>query len=475
MQIAQPAVDPTAARTLSMPSEDQLLAALVDRVTNGLCPEEFQLARQLGFEGYVEYHLTPNLIDDSALDAKLVGLGSLNLSAGQLLAAYGELGIVPLLELRQAAVLRAAFSKRQLFERVVELFSDHFNVYHQAGLCTLLKTVDDREVIRAHALGRFPELLVASARSAAMSVYLDNYANTVLGAQENYARELMELHTLGVDGGYTEDDVKNVARAFTGWTFDTTPGPGFGDFKFTWLLHDQGEKTVLGVDLPEFGGLSDGSQVLAILAGHDSTARNVAGKLCRWFLGYDVPPAIVERVAEVYHSSGGDLREMVRATLRPEHFLRVKPWEQPKLKRPLHFAASLLRAAGIEVQSTYLMTEGLRRMGQVPYDWSPPNGYPDSLGAWGSSLLPRWEFASNLLAGVYLGCSFDPDAFLVAIGNPPKSQLASAIDERLTGGRSPSSEVALVQRYVDDFTLLTGFLVREAVALAASMPHFQLY
>jgi len=475
MQIAQPAVDPTAARTLSVPSEDQLLIALVDRVTNGYSSQELNLARQLGYEGYLEYHLAPEQIDDSELDAQLAGFGSLPLSAAQLYAAYGEISPVPLLELRQARVLRSAFSKRQLFERMVELFTDHFNVYHLAGLCTLFKTVDDREVIRPHALGRFPDMLVASARSAAMSVYLDNYANTVLGAQENYARELMELHTLGVDGGYTEDDVKNVARAFTGWGFESQPGPSFGEFKFTWLLHDQGEKTVLGVQLPAFGGLNDGVQVLTILASHDSTARTVAGKICRWFLGYDVPASIVERVTKVYHATGGDLREMVRSTLRRENLMRVEPWKAPKLKRPQHFASSLLRASGMQVQSAFLMTDGLQRMGHMPYDWAPPNGYPDSLGAWGSSVLPRWEFASNLLAGVYLGSTFDPDEFLLSVGNPPKSQLAAAIDERLTGGRSPAVEVALVQRYLDQFALLTGFLVREAVALAASMPRFQLY
>ena len=196
--------------------------------------------------------------------------------------------------LRQSAILRAVYSRRQLQERMVEFWSDHFNIYAFKGQGPQFKVVDDHETIRAHALGKFRDLLGASARSAAMLGYLDNTSNRKGVPNENYARELMELHTLGVHGGYTQRDVKEVARCLTGWT--TEKHWHRGRFLFDPDAHDNGAKQVLGLTIAPGGGVTDGERVLDMLAGHPSTARHLARKLCVHFLG-DAPDAWVSRLA----------------------------------------------------------------------------------------------------------------------------------------------------------------------------------
>ena len=230
---------------------------LLNRITMGFSLEEHALAQGMGYEGYLEYQLDHLAIDDSALELRLQSLPTLTMTSKQLFDTFvagGGNQAVPVLELEQAATLRAIHSKRQLFERMVEFWSDHFNVDHVDGQVRVLKTADDRDVIRQHALGTFPALLRASAHSGAMLVYLDNYTNVASAPQENYSRELMELHTLSVSGPYTETDVKEVARCLTGWTIWRQNFPNYGDFRFRLQDHDQGAKTVLGVFIPPAGG-----------------------------------------------------------------------------------------------------------------------------------------------------------------------------------------------------------------------------
>src|SRR5262245_37744044 len=206
------------------PKRGDPLLFLVNRITQGFSQPLYDRVKTRGYHYFLEEQLNPDAIDDSALDAVLAQYPSLAMSYGDLYANYTSQGLdyVVYYELKFANLLRSIYSNRQLFERMVEFWTDHFNIDHNKDGEPTFKTVDDREVIRRHALGKFPDLLVASANSGAMMVYLDNFLNTKYGANENYAREIMELHSLGVNGGYTETDVKQLARCLTGWGIDYT-------------------------------------------------------------------------------------------------------------------------------------------------------------------------------------------------------------------------------------------------------------
>ncbi len=253
---------------------------LVRRATMGATVSDLERLSELGYDGWLAEQLDYESLDDAGLESVLGdAFPTINLSSQQILERYvGDPG-TPIFHLINARLYRAIYSRRQLFERMVTFWSDHFHtaLFSDAGY--LLKPVDQREVIRRHALGSFRELLHASARSPAMLVYLTNDSNVKGHPNENYARELMELHTMGADQGYTQRDVIEVARCFTGWTL-RGPGSGqFGEFFFDAASHDDGEKTVLGQVIPAGGGIEDGERVLDILAGHFRTSRFIAEKL----------------------------------------------------------------------------------------------------------------------------------------------------------------------------------------------------
>lgn len=458
------------------------LRALVERLGHGVTPEELALASELGHEAYLERHLRPDTIDDAELDARLAAYPTLTMSVPEIVALDGAVvPHSPAGDLRYATVLRAVTSKRQLFERLVDTWSDHLSVQHvNATLVT--KTVDDRDVIRAHALGRFGDMVHASARSAAMLEYLDNQENTKAGPNENYARELMELHTLGVDGGYTEADVKEAARALTGWRYEETldgPAP-VGDFVFSPDDHDVEAKSVLGFDLPPGQGIEDGDQLLDLLVAHPSTAVFIARKLATRLLVDDPPTSVVQRAGIAFRQTGGDLRATTRAVLSPASFAEAKPWAAPKFRRPFHFAASLLRVTGAELidpeqtLSTIPIVEVIRVLGQAPFEWPTPDGYPDGPGAWSGTLTARWTFASKLLADSLPGVSLDVDRLVGEVASSAATiGWGRAIGERLVPGGFSSSDVAVLDDYVAAAPSPTR--VAEAIALGASSPSFQWY
>jgi uncharacterized protein (DUF1800 family) len=241
-------------------------------------------------------------------------------------------------ELQQAKLLRAVYSRRQLYEVMVDFWSNHFNVFAAKDADRWLVTAYDRDTIRPHALGRFRDLLLATAQSPAMLFYLDNWLSVAeratpkrsssdatlrRGINENYARELMELHTLGVDGGYTQRDVGEVARCFTGWTIRRTYQQP--EFVFESRVHDRGKKLVLGTRIPAGGGIEDGLKIIDLLSRHPSTARFIATKLARRFVNDDPPPSLVDRVGEVFRDSDGDIKETLRAVVNAPEFFPPKP------------------------------------------------------------------------------------------------------------------------------------------------------
>lgn len=259
----------------------------------------------MGLAAWIEEQLAPEFIDDASADWSIRRFDVLELSAGRLRDRADKLldnydASLVVNDFLQATLLRQIYSRRQLYEIMVEFWSDHFNISMQKGDCWFLKIVDDREVIRPHALGNFRDLLHASAHSPAMLVYLDNQANLKDAPNENYAREVMELHTLGVDGGYSQRDVMEMARCLTGWT--VRDSFSLGDFTFEEDLHDSGSKTILGTDIPP-DGQTEAETVLNLLAAHPATARHIATKLVRRFIADDPPAALVSRCCPDFYAN----------------------------------------------------------------------------------------------------------------------------------------------------------------------------
>ncbi len=447
---------------------------LVHRATMGFSVPAYQEALSMGYDAWLEWQLDWENVDDSAAQSTLDGYQALELDNPELLERFPD--PLPLTStLQQARLVRAMFSRRQLYERMVEFWTDHFNINLFDELCQWFKLTDDREVIRPHALGKFPDLLRASAHSPAMMWYLDNYANVAGAEQENYARELQELHTLGVDGPYTELDVTEVARCFTGWGVHgvgSTQGRP-GNFHFDASVHDTGSKTVLGHFIPAGGGKSDGDFVLELLANHPSTADFLSRKMARWLLSYDPPEHVIQGVVQVFHSTGGDIKAMVRRLLQPEVVVRVPKRERPKAKRPLELVTSLMRAVAVESQNPFYLGEELDEMGQEPFAWRTPDGYPDDAAAWASTILPRWRFVSKLMArDVFSNLPEVTTIEALLATAPAGSSRAQAIDWVLTGGLLGDEAVAAVQRLIESQPD-NGVVLREAIAFAASTPAYQ--
>jgi uncharacterized protein (DUF1800 family) len=372
-------------------SERDFLA--LQRLTFGPRVEERARFQEIGLQAWIEEQLSFESISNFDCDLLLSPFKTLDKEANELEAVSNELfdgydrESIPN-ELRQATLIRQAYSKRQLYELMVEFWSDHFNIFIEKGNCFYLKTVDDREVIRKHALGAFHDLVWASAHSPAMMVYLDNQANHKGAPNENYARELMELHTLGVDGGYTQQDVMELARCLTGWT--VKEHFWLGDFVFKEDLHDTGTKQVLGLTISN-AGFKEAEQVIDTLVTHPSAARFIATKLTRRFIADDPPPEIVEKAAQEFQNTKGDLKSVLRVIL-----LDGLSHAQPKYKRPANFVLSALRILNAETDGAGIQPY-LLRMGQSYFNWPTPDGYPDHSATWQGNLMPRWQFAFELL------------------------------------------------------------------------------
>ncbi|HET6163970.1 MAG TPA: DUF1800 domain-containing protein [Planctomycetota bacterium] len=454
---------------------------LVERLTMGYTVEEHLHAKALGYDGYLAHQLHFHGIDDSQLESLLHSeFASLALTPGQLWQAYAKTGneAICVEQLRAASVLSAVYSKRQLVERMVDLWMDHFNLDQKK--VTIMATTDHREVIRKHALGTFPDLLIASAHSSAMQCYLDNGSNVKAAPNENYARELMELHTMGVRSGYTEADVKEVARCFTGWTYKN--GGWFGTFQFNPSDHDYGAKSVLGHPIGKGGGQSDGDWVLAKLARKPETSKFVAHKLLRHFLTYEPSAGFVDRVADVYRNQRGDLKSMVLEIFDRENVTREGIAKVPKVKRPNHFVVSLLRALDVQIGTdVWTANRGdwmvlyLYLLGMCPFNHVTPDGYPDSAEVWGNSMLPRWRFACDLLESRIPSTVVDLARVERRVGRFTPYTIVDQVDLLLTGGRMTEVDKLELQTFVDGSKRFDERIIRETIALGAQSPSFQLY
>ena len=380
----------------------------LNRLTFGPRVEERARFIEIGLHSWIEEQLDFESINDFDVELQLETFHTLNMDANELEGISNGLfdsydrEKVPN-ELRQATLLRQLYSKRQLYEIMVEFWSDHFNIFMEKGNEFFLKTVDDREVIRKHAFGSFRDLVWASAHSPAMMIYLDNQANEKSHPNENYARELMELHTLGVDGGYSQQDVMELARCLTGW--NVKEHFWLGDFVFKEELHDTGEKNILGLSIQP-SGQAEAEQVIEMLAAHPSTARFISTKLARRFIADNPPQELVEKATQTFLNTKGDIKSVLRVIL-----LDGLPLAQPKYKRPANFVLSTLRMLNVETD-TVAINDYLLRMGQLYFNWPTPDGYPDYSTAWQGNLMPRWQFAFELIRNEITGTKHNLNALL---------------------------------------------------------------
>src|SRR5882724_9218553 len=343
------------------------------------------------------------------------------------------------IELQRAELLRAVYSNRQLYESVVNFWENHFSIFSQKDSDRLLLTSFDRDTIRPFAMGRFRDLLGATAHSPAMLFYLDNWRSSVArpypatktkpagvdgGLNENYARELMELHTLGVDGGYSQKDVQEVARCFSGWTILKPNEEGV--FLYRPGLHDNGEKIVLGHKIPAGGGLADGERVLDILATQPATAHFIATKLARRFISDDPPPSLIDRAAAVFLKTDGSIRETLRSIVTaPEFFSPVT--YRAKVRSPFEYVAAAMRALEAESDGDRPVLDAIGRMGQPVFGRITPDGYADRADQWLASgaMVARFNFASALAANRIKGTKIDLGLLLSGVDEAKKDSVAA--------------------------------------------------
>ncbi len=385
-------------------------------------------------------------------------------------------------QIQSAQLARAVSSERQLDEVMVDFWENHFSVFAGKGQTRLYLAQYDRDVIRPHALGKFRELLGAVAHSPAMLFFLDNWQSAAdsthptlaqarrpmamrrpgrfgifapprplpqqqqqrarRGLNENYARELMELHTLGVDGGYTQKDVQEVARALTGWTFNRQSG----EFLFNPIIHDAGEKTILGQNFPAGRGEDEGERVLDLVASHPSTARFIVTKLARHFVSDDPPKALVDRCAGTFSKTQGDIRETLRCVVTSPEFLSRASY-RAKVKTPFEVVASALRAVNATPDPTPRTAQLVARLGQPIFGRQTPDGWPDRGDAWMNTgaILNRINFGLSLAAGQIPGAQLTNWTDFASLRTQPRSQQVDAVVKSMLGGQvSPETRQVLM-------------------------------
>lgn len=409
-------------------TEQQRALHVLNRLGYGPSPSDLEHIRQIGVDRYIDEQLHPEDIAlPQALKQQLAGLAAREVSTEDLVARFRDsrkAGKEDEAEKQQkhqfvqqvledtanAHLARAIDSPRQLEEVMVDFWFNHFNVYEGKGLDHILIAQYEREAIRPYVLGRFRDLLGATARSPAMLFYLDNWLSTAPGFKatrlgpdkqkpnglnENYARELMELHTLGVDGGYTQKDVTELARIFTGWTLD----PRSGAFKYVDRRHDHGSKEWLGLHIgPD--GQAEGEHALDVLANSPATVRHISYQLAQYFVADQPPPQLVDRLSQSFMHSDGDIRQVLDTLFHSPEFWDAANYAK-KFKTPYQYMVSTIRAAGVEVANYRPLLSFLRQSGMPLYGCQTPDGYKNTEDAWlnPEALSRRINFATALSAG----------------------------------------------------------------------------
>jgi uncharacterized protein (DUF1800 family) len=485
---------------------DQQVQHVLNRLAFGARPGEVASVRAMGVDRWIALQLAPQRIDDAATQALVAGsFETYHMSTRDLTALYQQgqqavrrrtkaiaqqgdsaskremradvlrdnpqlreqlrRGRRVVTDVQSAKLARAVAGERQLDEVMTDFWENHFSVFAGKGLTRLFIPAYDRDVIRPHALGHFRDLLGAVAKSPAMLFYLDQFQSTVdsthtalrgarlprartalraRGLNENYARELLELHTLGVDGGYTQRDVIEVARALTGWTMNPRQG---AEFVFRPEIHDADAKTVLGHHLAAGRGIEDGEEVLDILARRPVTAQFIARKLAIRFVSDDPPAALVDRAAQTFVRTDGDIREVVRTIVTsPEFFSRAA--YRAKVKSPFELVASALRAVGARADTTPRSTQMVAFLGAPVFGHQAPNGWPETGEAWmnAGAILNRINFGLALAGGRVPGASLAQWPEAARLRAAPRAQQVDAVIGAFLGSQaSPDTRDILLR------------------------------
>ena len=452
-----------------VPADDPLTVLTLNRISFGPTPDMYARVGQLGLDAFIDEQLNPQSINDDATDQLMTRFPTLTMTPTQRLQLpqFSQ----PIQELIAATILRQWHSNRQLNEVMVDFWSNHFNIYIGKTLCRVLKADDDLKVIRPNAFGKFGDILNASAHSPAMLIFLDNAESQKSAPNENYGRELMELHTISVNGGYTQKDVTEVARALTGWTIY---GPNavlgeFGTYRFLKAIHDTGEKHILNLDIPAGGGEDDGTKVLDMLAHHPMTAQFISTKLARRFVSDNPDPALVSALANVFTQSDGDTRAVLKAIFQSDQF---KNSAGQKFKRPLEFLASTLRLTGATLtgQSQQLVNH-VKLLGQIPFDWQFPNGFPDTASFWAttSGLLERWNFGNLLTSDKINGVHVDVKSLTADAQSA--QDVVDVLSQRFLGSKLPNDARNILLDFASSGDL--GSKLASIAGLILGSPHFQ--
>lgn len=482
-------------------SSSERVAHVLSRLTFGPRAGDAALVQEMGVDTWLDRQLHPESIPDGETVRALATLRAWSMPTADIEAMRGaatSLARVPLATLMAdpaakaelarlgallmpvdndflaGRVIQAQLTERQLLEVMTDFWENHFSVYIGKMPSPEAIVVWDRDVIRPHALGKFRALLGAVAHSPAMLYYLDNYLSRSSGLNENYGRELLELHTLGVDGGYTQHDVIETARAFTGWTIDRTKGAS--EFQFRAADHDTGAKVILGHTLPPDRGIADGEEVLDILARHPATAHHIAYKLARRLVSDDPPPALVDRAAAVFLRTDGNISDVVRAIVTSPEFFSRETF-RAKVKTPFELVVSMRRALNAPADTTINTTRQIMTLGQNLFGWATPEGWPDRGDAWINfgAIYKRIKFGGDVAAGRVASAPLERWQDWSALSALPlKRQVDGVVSDLLGGAAEPETRTAMLGVDTTAFPRPTGSqTLRAVLAVAFASPEFQ--
>lgn len=454
------------------PSSIETEALLLRRATFGFSRQSATRLSVLGHDQWLAEQLDPDSIDDSRVDQMLAAHPWLGMSMRDLVFDRTETVVERADKYKSIRLIRAVHSERQLFERVVEFWSNHFSIF----MGRFQRFTDDRDVFRPLALGRFGDLLKVVSKSVSMQAYLDNQLNVAGAPNENLAREILELHTLGVTGPYTETDVREFARVLTGWTFsDDRNDLDFGIVTFDPTRHDFGPKTVLGLQFPGGGGASETDEVLAYLAMHPTTIEYVLGRMGQFFLGDDAPATALERARRAWVATNGDIKKIVTALLGPESIAETLQAGSSMVRRPFDWLAAIYRATGLPLPDLDVTLDLMRTLGQAPFEWGPPDGYPLDRPSWVGLVQPRWSTAAKFSRATDLAWGHGEFDLINLVNFVNRNVLAVNLDNAMTGGSLSAPDVAEIQAHIDSFPPQTPdqVIAGEAFELLFSSPSFQ--
>ncbi|HPF40068.1 MAG TPA: DUF1800 domain-containing protein [Phycisphaerae bacterium] len=449
-------------------------AEFLNRVTFGPTMAEMDRYDAIGQAAYLEEQLHPELIqDDPQITSLLSTFWTLTATPTELLQTrLNEAKTAVPLHMAKAKLVRAVLSRRQLFERMVEFWSDHFNVAAK-GYTFATGISYDQDVMRVHALGKFRDLLMGVAKHVTMLEFLDNNLNFWNYLNENYARELLELHTVGLNNGYTHQDIINTARAFTGWrslawSLPHAPNDVF-QFAFYSSNHDPYFKNVMGLQLPANGGIRDGEKVIEFLSTHPFTARHLATKLLKFFISETPSEAAINRVASAYLASDTDIRETLRAVFSEETLSEATPL----LCRPFHLTAKAIRQTGSTMDSTISLEKPLVEMEHMPNGWTTPDGYPMNKDYWSSGILKRWNFGFKLAKNEYAAIDLPLSAATAPGGQTSVTGVIDGWNERYFQGRMTNAERQALINYANNVRGGVAAGDRDLFGMMLSLPSYQ--